>query len=99
MFVNGSVVERFIQRNTYLYMTYPATSPAIRPTTTGRGMLVAGVEKETPATKTTASRPSRRTVTKGRTNMKFFSPQILKSTQLVYHLRFLVDSVGSKCFR
>src|SRR6478736_6076403 len=57
----------------YLYKRYPTQQPAKRPTTVGRGMDLAEAEKDTPATKTTASIPSRRTVTNGRTNMAYFS--------------------------
>ena len=42
------------------------------PTITGMGNAVAGSVRETPPTKTTASRPSRRTVMKGRKNIAYF---------------------------
>ena len=51
--------------------------PTISPMMTGRGNAVAGAEKVTPARKTIASMPSRRTVMKGSTNMAYFSTKRL----------------------
>ena len=47
--------------------------PQSKPMTTGRGTDLAVAEKDTPATKTMASMPSRSTVMKGSINMAYFS--------------------------
>lgn len=53
-------------------MRYPIAEPARIPQMTARGKAVAGVPKETPPIKTTASRPSLRVVMKGRTAIAYF---------------------------
>lgn len=47
--------------------------PTIKPVITGMGTAVAGTAKVTPARKTMASIPSRKTVMKGKINIAYFS--------------------------
>lgn len=61
----------------------------IRPTTTGRGMAVAGAEKDTPETNTTPSIPSLLTVMKDSRKREYF---IVKRLNLP---AALVDGVGA----
>ena len=58
-----------------LKMSQPINIPASSPVMTGSGIAVGGAEKDTPPTKTTASRPSRTTVKNGRTNIAYFFVQ------------------------
>lgn len=62
----------------HLYKIHPTIAPTASPTTTASGTEVAGAEKVTPATKTIASMPSLSTVTKGSTNMAYFSKNLFR---------------------
>lgn len=67
-------------------MIKPMSPPQINPVMTGIGIAFAGVERPTPPTKTTASRPSRRTVMNGRTNMESEQYQLCPFTSCITHI-------------